>query len=240
MKCEHCGAELRNEKCPVCGAEYRPVCIHCQAPVPPGSPVCPACGGEVLLGWNASLEELERRGIHAFLPWMSEHNYDIYLGGNRDGGGNDFHNTVGYTGPIGETLVLPGLAEGRPIYGIWNEFFCQGDEAIMNGFESLFQRMLPLKTIIVSNGIREAFTYSFFGCCGLETLVLPRTLQKFFYDFYDLFLDGTGPLENGFYKRDVTIRYRGTREEWERVAVTSRFQAYVDMGRIHLDFLTKN
>ena len=239
MRCEHCGTELQEGVCPACGAEYRPVCIHCQALVPPGSTVCPACGGEVLLGWNASREELERRGIHAFLPYSHEHNYDIYLGGNRDGGGNDFHNTVGYTGPMGEKLVLPGLAEGRPIYGIWNEFFCMGDEAIMSSFDSVFRRMLPLKTVVVSNGIREAFTYSFFGCCGLETLVLPRTLKKFFYDFYDLLLDGVSPMENGFYKKDVHIRYRGTREEWERVTVTSRFQSYVEMGRIRLSFLKK-
>ena len=57
-----------------------------------------------------------------------------------------------------------------------------------------------------------------------------------FYDFYDLFTDGVSPLQNGFYKKDVTIRYRGSREEWERVAVTSRFNDYVKMGRIRLVF----
>ena len=239
MNCEHCGAELANGLCPDCGAEYRPVCIHCQAPVPPGSNVCPVCGGELLLGWNVSREEMARRGIHAFLPYRDEHNYDIYLGGNRDGGGNDFHNTVGYTGPVREKLVLPGLAEGRPIYGIWNEFFCMGDEAILSSYEAAFQRMLPLKTIIVSNGVREAFTYSFYGCCGLETLVLPRTLKKLFYDFYDLFTDGVSPMPNGFWKKDVTIRYRGTEAEWDRVARTSRFQDYVEQGRIHMEFAGK-
>ncbi len=68
MNCEHCGAELRDDRCPVCGVEYRPVCIHCQAVVPQGSESCPVCGGEVLLGWSISREEMERLGIHAFLP----------------------------------------------------------------------------------------------------------------------------------------------------------------------------
>lgn len=237
MNCEHCGAELREGNCPSCGAEYRPVCIRCQAVVPPGSKTCPVCGGEALPGWNVSREEMEQRGIHAFLPYRDERNYDIYLGGNRDGGGNDFHNTVGYTGPITERLVLPGLAEGRPIYGIWNEFFCMGDEALMTSPEAAFRRMLPLKTIVLSNGIREVFTFAFYGCCGLETLELPRTLKKLFYDFYDLFADGAGPQSGGAKKSDVTIRYRGTREEWERVIRTSRFQDYVERGRIRMEYL---
>ncbi len=237
MNCEHCGAELREGNCPSCGAEYLPVCIHCQAMIPTGSEVCPSCGGEVLLGWNVNAEEMECRGIRAFLPYRDEHNYDIYLGGNRDGGGNDFHNTVGYSGPIKEKLVLPGLAERRPVYGIWNEFFCQGDEALLSSADAAFRRMLPLKTIVVSNGIREAFTFSFYGCCGLETLILPRTLKKLFYDFYDLFGDGISPMSNGFYKSNVTVRYRGTREEWERVIRTSRFEEYVVKGRIRMEFL---
>ena len=236
MNCEHCGAELRDGECPSCGAEYRPVCIHCQAVVPPGSDRCPVCGGEVLPGWNASRETLERAGIHAFLPYMSERIYDLYLGGNPDGGGYVFHNDRGYTGPMREKLVLPGLAEGCPIYGIWNEFFCVGDECAPDRYEETFRRMFPLKTVVVSNGIREAFTYAFFGCCGLETLVLPRTIQKMYYDFYDLFTDGKSPLQNGFYKTDVTIRYRGSKEEWSRVIITSRFQDYVDMGRIRMVF----
>lgn len=239
MKCEHCGADLRDGGCPVCGAEYRPVCIHCQAVVPLGSERCPACGGEVLPGWNVSREEMERRGIHAFLPYTPEHNYDIYLGGNRDGGGYVFHNDPGFTGPVPEILVLPGLAEGRPIYGIWNEFFCVGDAFTPANYDAAFRRMLPLNTIIVSNGIREAFTYAFFGCCGLETLVLPRTIRKMFYDFYDLFTDGVSPLQNGFYKKDVTIRYRGAREEWEKVALTSRFWDYVELGRIRMEYLNE-
>ena len=115
---------LRGGVCPNCGAEYRPVCIRCQAVVPVGSGACPICGGEVLPGWNVSREEMERRGMRAFMPYMPEHNYDIYLGGNPDGGGYVFHNDPGFTGPVPERLVLPGLAEGVPIYGIWNEFFC--------------------------------------------------------------------------------------------------------------------
>lgn len=236
LNCEHCGTELQEGLCPNCGAEYLPVCLRCQAQVPRGSSACPVCGGEVLPGWNASLEVLEREGIHAFLPYRGERIYDIYLGGNPDGGGYAFHNDPGYTGPVRERIVLPGLAEGRPIYGIWNEFFCVGDEFTPDRYDETFRRMLPLKTIIVSNGIREAFTYAFFGCCGLETLVLPRTLRKMFYDFYDLFIDGSAPMQNGFRKTDVTVRYRGSREEWERVIRTSRFDRYVEMGRIRMEY----
>lgn len=236
MICEHCGTALRGDVCPSCGAEYRPVCIRCQAVIPPGSETCPVCGGEVLLGWNVSREEMEHRGMRAFMPYTPEHNYDIYLGGNPDGGGYVFHNDPGFTGPVPERLVLPGLAEGMPIYGIWNEFFCTGDGFTPERYEESFRRMLPLKHIVVSNGVREVFTYAFFGCSGLETLELPRTVQKMFYDFYDLFLDGKSPMQNGCFKKDVTIRYRGTPEEWKRVILTSRFQDYVEMGRIRLEF----
>ena len=236
MICEHCGNPISGGVCPACGAEYRPVCVRCQAIVPPGSESCPVCGGEVLPGWNVSREDLARRGMHAFLPYTPERNYDVYLGGNRDGGGYVFHNDPGFTGPVPEKLVLPGLVEGIPIYGIWNEFFCVGDAFTPDRYDETFRRMLPLKTLILSNGIREVFTYGFFGCCGLETLVLPRTIQKMFYDFYDLFLDGTSPLQNGYFKQNVTVRYRGSREEWDRVILTSRFRDYVEMGRIRLEF----
>ena len=47
------------------------------------------------------------------------------------------------------------------------------------------------------------------------------------------------PLQNGFYKKDVTIRYRGTREEWEKVALTSRFWDYVELGRIRMEYLNE-
>ncbi len=237
MNCEHCGTALEGSVCPACGAEYRPVCIDCQAVVPAGSEHCPVCGGEVLLGWNASREEMGKRGIRAFMPYTPEHNYDLYLGGNPNGGGYVFHNDPGFMGPMSERLVLPGLTEGIPIYGIWNEFFCVGDEFTPDRYDETFRRMLPLKTVVVSSGIREVFTYGFFGCCGLETLVLPRTVKRMFYDFYDLLLDGVSPMQNGFRKTDVTLRYRGSREEWERVLVTSRFQDYVKMGRIRLEFL---
>jgi hypothetical protein len=215
------------------------VCIRCQAQVPPGSGVCPACGAQVLPGWSVTREEMAAMGCHVFMPYPAEHNYDIYYGGNPDGGGYVFHNDVGYTGPVTDTLVLPGLVEDVPIYGIWNEFFCLGDQFAPDRYDETYRRMLPLKTIIVTNGIREAFTYAFFGCCGLETLVLPRTLRKMFYDFYDLFTDGHSPLMNGCMKSDVTVRYRGSREEWERVEVTSRFQDYVRMGRIRMEFLNE-
>ena len=181
---------------------------------------------------------MEERGIHAFMPYTPEHNYDLYLGGNPDGGGWEFHNLRGYVRePPEPRVVLPALVEGRPIYGIWNEFFCVGDEFTPDRYDAAFRRMLPLKTIVVSNGIREVFTYGFFGCSGLETLVLPRTVQKMFYDFYDLFTDGSSPLQNGIVKTNVTVRYRGSREEWDRVILTSRFNDYVEMGRIRLEFL---
>lgn len=149
-----------------------------------------------------------------------------------------FHNTIGYTGPVQERIVLPALVEGRPIYGIWNEFFCLGDEFAPELYDATLRRMLPLREIVVSNGIREVFTYAFYGCAGLETLVLPRSLKKMLYDFYDLFSDGLDTVMHGGQKKaPVTIRYRGTKAEWDKVAVTTRFWSYVEAGCIRMEYL---
>ena len=45
---------------------------------------------------------------------------------------------------------------------------------------------------------------------------------------------------NGVKKSPVTIRYRGTEEDWRKVAVTSRFWEYVDRGFIRMEYLGKN
>lgn len=238
MNCERCGAALDAETllCPACGAKHTLVCSRCGAAMAPGA-ACPHCGGQGLPGLDMSRAEMEAAGMRCFMPYPMERNYDIYLGGNHDGGGYVFHNMVGYTGPSLPRIVLPSLVEGRPIYGIWNEFFCLGDEFTPETYEATFRRMMPIREIVVAHGIREVFTYAFFGCSGLETLVLPRSLKKMFYDFYDLFTDGEEPMRNGVKKSPVTIRYRGSQAEWAQVALTSRFWDYVEKGCIIMEYL---
>ena len=239
MKCELCGAELDEKtlRCPACGAKYTAVCQHCGRALPAGEFRCPVCGGEGLPGLDMTREEMRAEGIRCFIPYANERDYRIWFGGNRDGGGGDFQNVPGYTRvPPRERIVLPALVEGLPIYGVWNEFFCTGAEFAPERRAAVFARMTPIREIVLSNGIREAFTYAFFCCAGLELLELPRSMLAMKYDFYDLFMDGKEPMGNGQQKRPVTIRFRGTKEEWGRVAVTSRFQEYIRMGCICMEY----
>ena len=240
MKCDLCGGELNTEtlRCDSCGAKYTRVCVSCGKALEAGEARCPACGEEGLPGLDMTRGEMMEAGLKCFMPYSEERVYRIYLGGNVDGGGVLFHNTAGYSHvPPQERVVLPALVEGWPIYGIWNEFFCVGDEFLPERQAATYARMMPIKEIVVSNGIREAFTYSFFGCAGLETLELPRSLESMKYDFYDLFMDGEEAMGNGVKKCPVTIRYRGTEEDWQKVAVTSRFQDYAAMGCIKMEYL---
>jgi len=240
MKCELCSAELdaATLRCPGCGAKYTPVCVRCGAAMKVGEETCPRCGGEGLPGLDMTREELTEAGIKCFMPYAGDRVYDIYFGGNHDGGGWEFHNFRGYVRePPQPRVVLPALVEGRPIYGIWNEFFCVGDEFVPGKQEAAFARMMQIREIVVSNGVREAFTYAFFNCAGLETLELPRSMVSMKYDFYDLFMDGQEVMGNGVKKTPVTIRYRGTEEDWKKVAVTSRFWDYVDMGCLRMVYL---
>ena len=200
MKCELCGGELDavTLRCTACGAKYTPVCLRCGAAMEPGQESCPRCGGEGLPGLDMTRQELLQAGIKCFMPYAGDRVYDIYFGGNHDGGGWEFHNERGYVRePPQARVVLPALVEGRPIYGIWNEFFCVGDEFVPGKQEAAFERMMQIKEIVVSNGVREAFTYAFFNCAGLETLELPRSMTIMKYDFYDLFMDGNEPMGNG-------------------------------------------
>lgn len=202
-----------------------------------GETRCGVCGGEGLPGLDMTRQELLAEGIRCFIPYLNERDYRIWFGGNRDGGGGDFQNVPGYTrNPPRERVVLPALVEGLPIYGVWNEFFCIGAEFAPERREAVFARMSPIREIVLSSGIREAFTYAFFGCVGLELLELPRSLIAMKNDFYDLFLDGKEPMGNGVRKSPITIRYRGTEAEWGRVAVTSRFWDYVLMGCIRMEY----
>ncbi len=240
MKCERCFTELdAHLRCPGCGAKYTPVCVHCGAALEEGEGRCKRCGGEdILPGLDMTREELAAAGIRCFMPYAGDRVYDIYFGGNHDGGGWEFHNVRGYVRePPEARVVLPALVEGRPIYGIWNEFFCVGDEFVPGLQEAAYERMMQIREIVVSNGVREAFTYAFFNCAGLETLELPRSMTIMKYDFYDLFMDGQEPMGNGVKKTPVTIRYRGTEEDWRQVSVTSRFWDYVDMGCIRMEYL---
>ena len=237
MKCCCCGAELDSVlHCPVCGASHKTVCPNCIAEISDRAGSCRICGEERIPAWNVSREEMKRLGIHAFMPYRMERNNDIYLGGNRDNGGYDFQNYVGYHGELREKIVLPGLVESLPVFGIWNEFFCLGSEFAPNTYRQTFERMSRLKIIEVGNGTREIFTYAFYGCCGLERLILPRTLKTLYYDFYDLFTDGEKPMQNGVFKTPVTIEYRGSREEWERIGKTSRILDYIKMGKIVMQY----
>jgi len=240
MRCASCGGDIRENagKCTACGTAYVPLCADCGYPavdLKTRGP-CPNCGGEMLPVWNPTVDELLRLGIRCFLPYTDDRIYDIYLGGNRDGGGYVFHNTAGYTGPPVETLVLPSLVEGRPIVGIWNEFFCTGNDFAPEAYDRTFERMYPIKNIIVSEGIREAGIYAFFGCCGLKTLVLPKSMKKMMYDFADLFAGGLDSFPNGRSRGPVTVRYRGGERDWAKVAVPNLFNDFVNKAYVKLEF----
>ena len=244
MNCEICGAALNAETllCPDCGAKYTRVCVHCGAAAEAGETVCPVCGGDTVPGLDMTRAEMVAEGMKCFMPYSTERVFHIYLGGNQDGGGYVFHNLKGYTAdPPKARLVLPGLVEGMPIYGIWNEFFCVGDEFIDPQEQAAaYERNMQIKEVVVSNGVQEAFTYSFFGCAGLEVLELPRSLRAMKNDFYDLFMDGKETMGNGVKKTPITIRYHGTAEDWAQVAVTSRFTDYVNLGCLKLEFLGRD
>lgn len=227
MKCVRCGTEL---------AEGKTQCAQCGALYIQRSEECGHNGNRVSLIWNPTKEELGELGMRCFVPYMDDRIYDIYLGGLRDGGGYDFKSKAGYTGPSLETIVLPSMVEGLPIIGIWNEFFCAGIDYAPQNYEKTFERMYPIKKIVVSEGIREAGIYAFFGCCGLETLYLPKSMKKMMYDFSDLFPNGLEPYPNGKPRGPVTVCYAGSERDWAEVAVPSLFNEYVNKGYILLQF----
>ncbi len=239
MKCELCSAELGADlRCPVCGANYVPVCLGCGKVLPKEARRCPDCGGEALPGLEMTRAELRKAGLKCFMPFTQDRNYDIYFGGHNDGEGYLFNDIKGYTRETPESrVVLPSVAEGLPIHGVWNAFFCAGDDFLPELAEATYERMTAIREVVLSNGIREVMSYAFLGCAGLETLVLPRSVRIMKHDFYDLFTDGQQPMGNGLWKSPVTVRYRGTEEDWQKVAVTSRFWDYVQRGYIKMEYL---
>ena len=239
MKCELCSGELdAGLRCTSCGANYVPVCVSCGKVLPKDALRCPDCGGEALPGLEMDREELRKAGLKCFMPFTQDRNYDIYFGGHNDGEGYLFNDIKGYTHePPEHRVVLPSVAEGLPIYGVWNAFFTTGDDFLPELAEETYARMMNLHEVVLSNGIREVMSYAFFGCAGLETLELPRSVKIMKHDFYDLFTDGQEPMGNGLWKTPVTIRYRGTEEDWQKVAVTSRFWDYVKRGYIRMEYL---
>ncbi len=239
MKCELCSAELGADlRCPACGANYVPVCLGCGRVLPKEARRCPDCGGEALPGLEMTRAELRKAGLKCFMPFTQDRNYDIYFGGHNDGEGYLFNDIKGYTREIPESrVVLPSVAEGLPIHGVWNAFFCAGDDFLPELAEATFERMTAIREVVLSNGIREVMSYAFLGCAGLENLELPRSVRIMKHDFYDLFTDGQQPMGNGVWKSPVTVRYRGTEEDWQKVAVTSRFWDYVQRGYIKMEYL---
>ena len=133
--------------------------------------------------------------------------------------------------------MLPSVVEGLPIYGVWNTFFSAGTEFTPEQQESTYERMMAIHEVVLSNGIQDVMSFAFFGCAGLELLELPRSIKSMKHDFYDLILDGKTPMGNGLMKSLITIRYRGTEEDWRKVSVTSRLEEYIAMGRIRMEFL---
>ncbi len=240
MKCELCGGELDavTLRCPSCGAKYRMVCLGCGKVLGPEAARCPDCGGEALPGLEMTRAELTAAGLKCFMPFTQDRNYDIYFGGHNDGEGYLFNDIKGYTRKEPEErVVLPSVAEGLPIYGVWNAFFSTGDDFLPELMDATYARMMAIHEIVLSNGLRDVMSYAFFGCAGLETLELPRSIKSMKHDFYDLFVDGQEPMGNGQWKTPVTIRYRGTEEDWRKVSVTSRFWEYVDRGFIRMEYL---
>ena len=241
MNCEICHSELGEDlRCPSCGAKYARVCPDCGR-VLGEERACPDCGEPGRPGLEMTRQEMLAAGMKCFMPYSDDRVYKIYLGGNLDGGGWVFHNRPGYfRDPPQERVVLPSVVEGMPIYGVWNEFFCVGDEFMPQTQQATYARMMKIREIVVSCGVQECFTYSFFGCAGLEVLDLPRSLKSMKNDFYDLFMDGREPMGNGVKKSPVTVRYHGTEEDWRKVAVTSRFWDYVDLGCLRMEYLGRD
>ena len=240
MKCELCGAELDalTLRCPGCGAKYTPVCAGCGKVLEPGASRCPDCGEEALPGLEMTRAELREAGLKCFMPFTQDRNYDIYFGGHNDGEGYLFNDIKGYTRETPERrVVLPSVTEGLPIFGVWNAFFSTGDDFLPENADETYARMTAIHEIILSNGLREVMSYAFFGCAGLEVLELPRSVKSMKHDFYDLFTDGEEPMGNGVKKGPITIRYRGTQEDWRKVAVTSRFLEYVRRGFLRMEYL---
>ncbi len=238
MKCARCGTMLPDEKltCDKCGTSYIPRCMDCGYIAGSNMEHSPDCPGKLLPVWNPSENELLSLGIRCFMPYTDDRIYDIYLGGNRNGGGYDFRSKAGYTGPSLETVVLPSMVAGMPIIGIWNNFFCIGEDFAPEIYEKTFERMYPIKNIFVSEGIREAGIHAFFGCCGLETLVLPKSTKKMMYDFLDLFPNGLNPFPNGKARGPLSICYRGSEQDWANVSVPTLLNDMVKKGYIELIF----
>lgn len=238
MKCIRCGADLPENiiTCDKCGASYVLRCMDCGyisgSDIEHGT----ACAGQLLPVWNPSEDELLSLGIRCFMPFTDDRIYDIYLGGNRNGGGYDFRNKPGYTGPSLETVVLPSMVAGMPITGIWNNFFCTGEDFTPNAYDKTFERMYPIKNIIVSEGIREAGIHAFFGCCGLKKLVLPKSMKKMMYDFLDLFPNGLDPYPNGKERGPLTICYRGSEQDWTNVTIPTLLNNLMQKGYIELEY----
>ena len=240
MKCELCSAELDalTLRCTSCGAKYARVCLGCGKVLPPASACCPDCGEEALPGLEMTRQEMLQAGIKCFMPFVGDRVYDIYFGGHNDGEGYLFNDIKGYTRAIPQArVVLPSVTEGILIYGVWNAFFCTGDDFLPELAEDTYARMTAIREVVLSNGIRDVMSYAFFGRAGLEVLELPRSIRNMKHDFYDLFTDGNEPMGNGVKKAPITVRYRGTEEDWRKVAVTSRFWDYVDMGCIKMEYL---
>lgn len=238
MKCVCCGRELAESDkiCPSCSTRRVTACMSCGKIDTEGRELCPECGGEILPVYDLTVEEMQQRGFHCFLPYTEDHVYDIYLGGNHDGGGYVFHTSVGYSGPLTETVVLPSMLNGHMIRGIWNEFFCNGDCFFPSVMQQTIDRMLNIKNIVVSNGIRDIMTFAFIGCCGLEKLVLPKSVVRMKYDFYDLLSNGLEQLRPGRERKPITICYRGSREQWEKVDISSSLTEYRDKGYIIMSY----
>lgn len=234
MKCVKCFSELKEDEkiCSVCGTERVTACMSCGKKALPGRTVCPDCGGEILPVYEMSVAQMKKEGFHCFLPFTEDRIYDIFLGGNHDGGGYVFHTTVGYTGEAKETVVLPSMVDGHMIHGIWNEFFCNGDCFFPGTYQDTVDRMINIKKIVVSNGIKDIWTFAFIGCCGMETLVIPTSVTRMKYDFYDLLSNGLEQLRPGHERKPITICYRGSREQWEKVDVSSNLGIFQDKGYI--------
>ena len=177
MNCERCFAPLDDDLCcPSCGAKYTRVCCGCGRALGKEEKTCPDCGGIGLPGLDMTRGEMARAGLKCFMPYTADRVYRIYLGGNLDGGGYVFHNAVGYThNPPEERVVLPSLVEGNPIYSIWNEFFAIGEDFLPENQPATYARMMPIREIVVSSGIQEAFTYAFFGCASLSDVYYTGT-----------------------------------------------------------------
>lgn len=140
--------------------------------------------------------------------------YNIKGGGlgltpvDEDGDGVTDYYTVEAvdTGNIGSEVKIPGSVNGKPVKAITD---------LSKGWATNVQN------VIIKEGVEEIKTGAFAGTTSLQTVELPSTITKIednaFYD--SSWIGGLGNLVG--FKKKPTIKYNGTRADWDKVVANS-------------------